>query len=265
MAGYKSNSPNKFLGKIGGIIKGGGALIEGIKNRDEYGGGVKGAIKGTVGALTGGTEKNRNEEINTKLDTIIAAVSGGDEAMGADTMSTSPGAAPLSMASPAKFKEFMKTAQQSPVSNNTGGKKSTFDPVMANRMMAVSDPETNTKDLLFMLGGNIPATSGDYFKGNRPAKQDKKKASTEVKVTDEGVKVGDVKIKPYGETKGTDPAGYTKNKAGFKVNLANLPVNLKVGFDQKSTGYKSSITPSFQIGAKFNIPSGKKQKELKHT
>ena len=59
--------------------------------------------------------------------------------------------------------------------------------------------------------------------------------------------------------------GYKKNKAGFKVNLANLPVNLKVGFDQKSTGYKSSITPSFQIGAKFNIPSGKKQKELKHT
>ena len=254
MAGYKSDSPNRFLG-LGTLVKNAGNIAKGIKNRDEYGGGLKGAIKGVAGEITGGTEKNRNEEINTKLDTIIAAVSGGgDEAMAADTMSTSPGAAPLGMASPAKFKEFMKTTQQAPVSNNTGGKKSTFDPVMADRMMAVSDPETNTKDLLFMLGG------------------DKKKAVSKmtgpddklVKITDEGVKAGNVKIQPYGETKGTDPAGYTKNKGGFKVNLANLPVNLKVGFDQKSTGYKSSITPSVQIGGKIKL-KGKKQEQPKHT
>jgi len=242
MAGYKKNSvdsPNKFLG-LGTLVKNAGTIAKGIKNRDEYGGGLKGAIKGVAGEFTGGTEKNRNEEINTKLDTIIAAVSGGgDEAMAADTMSTSPAAAPLSMASPAKFKEFMKTAQQSPVSNNTGGKKSTFDPVMADRMMAVADPETNTKDLLFMLGG---------------------KSATKMTGPGDGLKIGDVNIKPYGETKGTDPAGYKKNKAGVKVNLANLPVNLKVGFDQKNKGYKSNITPSIVIGGKIKIKEKKQEK-----
>ena len=252
MAGYKKDSPNKFVG-LGTLVKNAGTLAKGIKNRDEYGGGLKGAIKGVAGEFTGGTEKNRNEEINTKLDTIIAAVSGGgDEAMAADTMSTSPAAAPLSMASPAKFKEFMKTAQQSPVSNNTGGKKSTFDPVMADRMMAVADPETNTKDLLFMLGGK----SATKMTGP----DDKL-----VKVTDEGVKAGNVKIQPYGETKGTDQiTGYKKNKAGVKVNLANLPVNLKVGFEQKNKGYKSSISPSVVIGGKIKL-KGKKQEKPKFT
>ena len=53
------------------------------------------------------------------------------------------------------------------------------------------------------------------------------------KVTD-GIKAGD-KSYTYCETKGTDQiTGYKKNKAGVKVNLANLPVNLKVGFEQKN-------------------------------
>ena len=68
MAGYKSDSPNKFLG-LGTLVKNAGNIAKGIKNRDEYGGGLKGAIKGVAGEITGGTEKNRNEEINSKLDT----------------------------------------------------------------------------------------------------------------------------------------------------------------------------------------------------
>ena len=151
MAGYKSDSPNKFLG-LGKIVESAGNIVSGIKNRDEYGGGLKGAIKGVAGEFTGATEKNRNEEINTKLDTIIAAVSGGDdEAMAADTMSTSPQAAPLAMAAPAKFKEFMSTTQQAPVSNNTGGKNPTFNPQTADRIMAVADPEVETKGSMFSM------------------------------------------------------------------------------------------------------------------
>ena len=271
LSGTETNegSPLPFLGTLG-VMKGGGALVKGIKNRDQFGGGLKGALKGTGDALTSGGligkikdgVNKRNEEINAKLDTIIAAVGGGDEGMGADTMSTSPGAAPLGMASPAKFKEFMTTTQQSPVSNNTGGKKSTFDPVMADRMMAVADPETNTKDLLFMLGGDVKKKAVTKMTGS-----DDKSVKSEdkpVKVTNEGIKAGDLKIKPYGETGAPDPiTGYTKNKGGVQVNLANLPVKLKVGFDQKNTGYKSSITPNIQIGGKFKIKE-KTQEKPKH-
>ena len=245
MAGYKSDSPNKFLG-LGTLVKNAGNIAKGIKNRDEYGGGLKGAIKGVAGEITGGTEKNRNEEINSKLDTIIAALSGGgDDAMASDISTTSPGAAPLAMASPIKFKEFMQSTTQSPISNNTGGKNPNFKFGEADRMMAVADPNVDTKGALFMT---------------KPGPDDKL-----IKVTDEGIKAGDVKVKPYGETKGTDQmTGYTKNKAGVKVNLANLPVNLKVGFDQKDTGYKSSISPSVVIGGKIKL-KGKKQKKPKFT
>lgn len=250
---HQADSPSKFLGTLG-VLKGGGALVKGIKNRDQFGGGLKGALKGTGDALTSGGligkikdgVNERNEEINTKLDTIIAAV-GGSEEPGADTMSTSPGAAPLGMASPAKFKEFMTTAQQAPVSNGTGGKNSTFSAKNADRMMAVADPNTDTKNLLFMLGGDV-----------------KKKAVTKMTGPGDGLKIGNLKVTPYGETKGVDLSGYKKNKGGVKVNLANLPVNLKVGVDQKNTGYKSNITPSVIIGGKIKI-KGKKQEKPKHT
>lgn len=151
MAGYKKSSPSEFN------IFGGGALtniVKGIKNRDEYGGGLKGAIKGTVGEFTGGTAKDRNEEINSKLDEIIsgiAALGGADDGTGApDISTTSPASAPLAMATPAKFSEFMSTTQQAPVSNNTGGKNPTFNPQTADRIMAVADPEVDTKGALFM-------------------------------------------------------------------------------------------------------------------
>jgi len=235
MAGYKSDSPNKFLG-LGKLVKSAGTIVSGIKNKDEYGGGLKGAIKGVAGEFTGATEKNRNEEINSKLDEIIsgiAALSGTDDVTSApDISTTSPAAAPLAMATPAKFSEFMSTTQQAPVSNNTGGKNPTFAPTQADRMMAVADPDVDTKGALFMKGGE---------KDNM------------------------VSVKPYAETKGTDQiTGYKKNKAGVKVNLANLPVNLKVGFEQKNKGYKSSISPSVVIGGKIKL-KGKKQEKPKFT
>ena len=253
MAGYKSDSPSKFLNVLG-AIKGGGALIKGIKNRDEFGGGLKGALKGTGDALTSGGLigkikdgiEGRNEEINSKLDTIIAAVGGGDDTMAPDISTTSPAAAPLAMASPVKFTEFMNTPQQAPVSNNTGGKNSNFKFGEADRMMAVADPNVDTKGALFMT---------------KPGADDKL-----VKVTDEGIKAGDLKVTPTIETKGEDPVtGYKKNKAGVKVNLANLPVNFKVGFDQKTKGHKTSYQPTVMIGTKFKIPSGKKQQQPKFT
>lgn len=240
MAGYKSDSPSKFLNVLG-AIKGGGALIKGIKNRDEFGGGLKGALKGTGDALTSGGLigkikdgiEGRNEEINSKLDTIIAAVGGGDDTMAPDISTTSPAAAPLAMAAPAKFKEFMQSTTQSPISNDTGGKNPNFKFGEADRMMAVADPDVDTKGALFMT---------------KPGPDDKA-----------------ISVKPYAETKGEDPVtGYTKNKAGVKVNLASLPVNLKVGFDQKNTGYKSSISPSIVIGGKIKL-KGKKQEKPKFT
>lgn len=223
-----SDSPANFIPTFGQI----GATIKGIKNRDEYGGGLKGAIKGVAGEITGGTEKNRNEEINSKLDTIIAALNTDDEAMAPDISTTSAAAAPLAMASPARFTEFMTTPQQAPASNNTGGKNPTFAPNQADRMMAVADPDVDTKGALFMKGGEKDNT---------------------------------ISVKPYAETKGTDQiTGYKKNKAGVKVNLANLPVNLKVGFEQKNKGYKSSISPSVVIGGKIKL-KGKKQEKPKFT
>mgnify|MGYP003112514136 CR=1 FL=1 len=45
-----------------------GKLIKGFANRDEYGGGLKGAIKGIGKAVTGG-------DTDDKLDKILAAVS----------------------------------------------------------------------------------------------------------------------------------------------------------------------------------------------
>lgn len=251
MAGYKKNSPANFMPTFSQI----GAVAKGIKNRDEYGGGLKGAIKGTFGEFTGETEKNRFENIDNKLDTIIQNMSQNtDPVNSASDPAATPFnqpqdqglGTPMAMASPAKFTEFMTTHQQAPVSNNTGGKNPTFNPRHADRMMAVADPNVDTKGALFMT---------------KPGADDKL-----VKVTDEGVKAGNLKVTPVVEAKGTDQVtGYKKNKAGVKVNLANLPVNFKVGFDQKNTGYKSSITPSFQIGAKFKIPSGKKQQKPKFT
>ena len=150
MAGYKKSSPSEFnvLGALGNVVKG-------VQNRDEYGGGLKGAIKGTVGEFTGGTAKNRNEEINSKLDEIISGISalgGADDGTGApDVSTTSPAAAPLAMAAPAKFSEFMSTTQQAPVSNNTGGKNPTFNPQTADRIMAVADPEIETKGSMFSM------------------------------------------------------------------------------------------------------------------
>ena len=156
----KKDSPNKFLGKILGA----GALVQGIKNRDQFGGGIKGALKGTGDALTSGGLVGkikdginaRNEEINNKLDTIIAAV-GGEEQPGADTFadvtSTSAGAAPLGMVDNKKFGQFMSSPQQSPYSNRTGGKNPTFDKEKAAVMMAVSDPNTDTSGLMFAKKG----------------------------------------------------------------------------------------------------------------
>ena len=43
-------------------------VFKGIANRDEYGGGLKGAIKGVGKAMTGG-------DTDDKLDAILAAVS----------------------------------------------------------------------------------------------------------------------------------------------------------------------------------------------
>jgi hypothetical protein len=147
----KKDSPGKFLG-LPNPIKALGSVVKGIKNRDEYGGGVMGAIKGTAGEITGGTEKNRNENINNKLDEIISSISklSGEEEPGmADITQTSAGAAPLSMANNKKFGQFMSSPQQSPYSNRTGGKNSTFNKDKAVVMMAVSDPNTKTSGSLF--------------------------------------------------------------------------------------------------------------------
>jgi len=46
---------------------GAGKIVKGIANRDEYGGGLKGAIKGIGKAATGG-------DTDDKLDRILAAV-----------------------------------------------------------------------------------------------------------------------------------------------------------------------------------------------
>ena len=166
MAGYKSNSPSKFLG-LGKIVETAGNIVSGIKNRDEYGGGLKGAIKGVAGEYTGATEKNRNDEINSKLDEIIggiAALGGVEDASNMNSMSTSPGAAPLAMASPAKFKEFMQSTTQSPISNNTEGKNPNFKFGEADRMMAVADPNVDTKGALFMAKQEKPIKGYVYIR-----------------------------------------------------------------------------------------------------
>lgn len=149
----KKDSPNKF---VGSLIKNVGNIAKGIKNRDEYGGGLKGAIKGTVGEITGETEKNRDEQINSKLDEIISGISkiSGEQEPGmGDVTQTSPAAAPLSMVDNKKFGQFMSSPQQSPYSNRTGGKNSTFDKEKAAVMMAVSDPNTKTSGLMFAKKG----------------------------------------------------------------------------------------------------------------
>jgi len=50
-----------------GKIAAAGKVIKGISNRDEYGGGVKGALKGIGKAVTGG-------DTDDKLDRILEAV-----------------------------------------------------------------------------------------------------------------------------------------------------------------------------------------------
>ena len=69
----EDESPVNFLGQVGlmGAAKG---IAQGIKNRDEYGGGLKGAAKATIGNFTGQTEKQRFDNINEKLDSISQAV-----------------------------------------------------------------------------------------------------------------------------------------------------------------------------------------------
>ena len=74
----EDESPVNFLG-ASGIIGAARGITQGVRNRDEYGGGLRGAAKATLGEFTGQTKKQRFEEINEKLDSISQAVGVGQD------------------------------------------------------------------------------------------------------------------------------------------------------------------------------------------
>jgi hypothetical protein len=139
------------LGVIGGVASKaqGGTFREGFEQ------GVQGdlgdAMSSTKGLLGQAKDKLTNQDdfdgINAKLDKLLEASGGGGETVNA--ASVIGGQQPQQPLNPSalamKVNSFMESSQQSPYSNNTGGKKSKS----ASRMMAVADPEEDTKNSLF--------------------------------------------------------------------------------------------------------------------
>lgn len=143
-------------GVIGGVASKaqGGTFGEGFEQ------GVQGdmgdALSSTKGLLGQAKDKLTNQDdfdgINSKLDKLLEA-SGAEEGDVAGVGASGPALQPQqqlnSSALAMKVNSFMESSQQSPYSNNTGGKKSNFEKEGATRMMAVADPEEDTKNSLF--------------------------------------------------------------------------------------------------------------------
>lgn len=251
---YKKDAPTNFgLGALGASVAG----FKGLFDKDLKGQGFGARLK-NAGAAMGnkllGTdafktqdmqaEEEGMEGLHSKLDKLLE-LSGQDEDGQPDvTTPPQPGSAPqvdtsaLSM----KANAFMGTPQQSPYSNGTGGKNSTFKKDDALRMMAVSDPDTKTSGLLF--AGPPYGEKG-------------------------------ISVNPTIKVKGEDHQGYQKANVG--VESTPVPVgesgttklSAGVGVDSKSKKGYQSISPSAKLKLKFDIGKWwkkreEKKKEIKH-
>ena len=153
------------FGLAGSAVEAGKGVIGGVASKAQGGTfgegfqqGVQGdmgdALSSTKGLLGQAKDKLTNQDdfdgINSKLDKLLEA-SGAEE--GAVAGASGPALQPQqqlnSSALAMKVNSFMESSQQSPYSNNTGGKKSNFEKEGATRMMAVADPEEDTKNSLF--------------------------------------------------------------------------------------------------------------------
>tara|TARA_B100001248_G_scaffold250738_1_gene225116 strand:+ start:1002 stop:1439 length:438 start_codon:yes stop_codon:yes gene_type:complete len=132
-------NPGKLFG-LGAIQTG----IKAIKNRKEYGGGLKGIVKAGVADVTGEHEDNKLDSINEKLDTLVSAMDEQPQDVNQDPSLAPP--APFAPATPLNFKEFMTSTTQDPATNGTGSANPVFGDV---RPMSVADPNINTKGSLF--------------------------------------------------------------------------------------------------------------------
>jgi len=143
-------------GVIGGVASKaqGGTFKEGFQE------GVQGdlgdAMSSTKGLLGQAKDKLTNQDdfdgINAKLDKLLeASGSGAGETVNAaGVIGGQQPQQPLNPSALAmKVNSFMESSQQSPYSNDTGGRKSNFEENSAVRMMSVADPEENTKNSLF--------------------------------------------------------------------------------------------------------------------
>lgn len=137
-----------------------------------------------------------------------------------------------------KSNAFMGTPQQSPHSNDTGGKNPTFSKDTAMRMMAVADPNTKTSGLLFTGPG------------------DDKKA---------------LEVTPTIKVKHDDIANKSKQNIGIETNKFKVGGVGKVGFGvgvdrEQKQGYKGKISPSAKVKLKIDLNKvlSKKKNTPKH-
>jgi hypothetical protein len=141
-----------------GVIGGVASKAQGGTFREGFEQGVQGdlgdAMSSTKGLLGQAKDKLTNQDdfdgINAKLDKLLEASGGGETVNAASVIGGQQPQQPLNPSALAmKVNSFMESSQQSPYSNNTGGKKSNFEEKSAIRMMSVADPEENTKNSLF--------------------------------------------------------------------------------------------------------------------
>ena len=155
------------FGLAGSAVEAGKGVIGGVASKAQGGTfgegfqqGVQGdlgdAVSSTKGLLGQAKDKLTNQDdfdgVNAKLDKLLEA-SGADVGETVNAAGVIGGQQPQqpvnSSALAMKVNSFMGSSQQSPYSNNTGGKKSNFEKEGATRMMAVADPEEDTKNSLF--------------------------------------------------------------------------------------------------------------------
>jgi len=153
------------FGLAGSAVEAGKGVIGGVASKAQGGTfgegfeqGVQGdlgdAMSSTKGLLSQAKDKLTNQDdfdgINAKLDKLLeASGSEGGDVTGASGPALQPQQQLNPSALAMKVNSFMGSSQQSPYSNDTGGKKSNFEEKSATRMMAVADPEEDTKNSLF--------------------------------------------------------------------------------------------------------------------
>lgn len=157
---YSSSTGSKFFDIIG--MDGVGDSIQGVTDKIHtgLGGDIIRGEEGSASEMLGLYKNEEKPEVvdpNAKMEIEQGVTVGGvkqdprldpTQTTGAP-ISINPSAVNPPVPGQTTPESFKATPQQSPYSNNTGGKQPTFQDDIARQMMAVADPNQNTQNSLF--------------------------------------------------------------------------------------------------------------------